>query len=137
MIRPVDLVCSFTVPGTPVPKARARVFYDQTRRRYRAVTERRTSDAERRIVAHFWARYPRLQPLTGRVRMVLRFYVDHHRRVDADNLEKLCKDALNGRAYRDDSQIDATLVEVVRGAPDPRTEIEVWTLDAGVDRETA
>ena len=123
-----ELACSFSVPGPPVPKARPRVFWDVRYHRYRAVSTHQTSEAERRIAEHFWVRYPRLKPLKCRLKIVLRFYVPHYRRVDADNLEKKVKDALNGHAYVDDSQIDETHVSVARGQTDPRTEVEIWVL---------
>jgi len=123
-----ELICQFVVPGPPVPKGRPRVFYDAPRRRFRAVTPGKTSEAEKRIAQYFWVNYRRREVLTGRLRMTLRFYVGHFRRVDADNLEKTVKDALNGYAYADDSQVDETHVRVVRGASNPRTEVEIWQL---------
>jgi len=122
------MVATFSVPGDPVPKARPRVFWDAKAGRYRAASTRKTSEAEKRIAENFWVRYPRHKPLTGRVKLVLRFYVSHRRRVDADNLEKTVKDALNKLAYEDDWQVDTTVVSVERGVPDPRTEVEVWTM---------
>lgn len=123
-----ELVCSFVVPGPPVPKGRPRVFYDSGASRYRAATPPKTSDAEKRIAQHYWVNARPRSLQTGRLRLTLRFYVDNFRRVDADNLEKTVKDALNGKAYVDDSQIDETNVRVVRGAPNPRTEVEIWRL---------
>jgi len=129
-----ELICQFVVPGPPVPKGRPRVFYDKAHQRFRAATPGKTAEAEQRIAQHFWFNYRRRELLTGRLRMTLRFYIDNFRRVDADNLEKTVKDALNGKAYVDDSQIDETNVRVVRGVPNPRTEVEIWRL--GEDART-
>jgi hypothetical protein len=47
---------------------------------------------------------------------------------DADNFGKLVLDALQGRAYVNDSQVDQVDVTMVRCSPEPRTEIELWSL---------
>lgn len=121
-------VIAFTVPGPPVPKARARVVYDQRTRKHRGITPERTRDHERRIALRFWAAYPSQKPLTCRLAVTVRFYL-HGSRGDGDNYLKAVSDALNRRAWVDDSQVDQFAVSVVRNSPQPRTEIEVYELE--------
>lgn len=51
----------------------------------------------------------------------------HTIKPDVDNVQKSCLDALNGLAYRDDSQVFIATVtkRVAAGDEQPRTEIEV------------
>lgn len=118
----MTLLCAFTIPGPPVPKARARVT-----RSGHAYTPVRTKNAEERIAQHLKVRFPYLEPAAGRLRVVLRFHIKGVRG-DADNFGKLALDALNGRAFLDDRQVDSLDVSMIRSSDDPRTEIEVWTL---------
>lgn len=120
-VYPVTLLCAFTVPGAPVPKARARVVGR------RAFTPRRTSDAEQRIAARLFVQYPHLTPSVARLRAVFRFHIKGVRG-DADNFGKLALDAMQGKAFVNDSQIDSLDVQVLRSSADPRTEIELWVL---------
>lgn len=120
---------AFTVPGPPVPKQRARVFWDKRIGKYRAVTPPRTAQYQARVAARFKVAYPHHRPISGRVGIVLRFYT-RDARGDSDNFQKATVDALNRRAWIDDRQIDHADVSVVRNSPTPRTEIEIYELDA-------
>jgi Holliday junction resolvase RusA-like endonuclease len=115
------LLAAFVVPGQPVPKARARVVGRH------AYTPRRTRDAELRIAQRLVVTHPHLRPSVARLRAVLRFHIKGQRG-DADNFGKLVLDALQGRAYVNDSQVDQVDLTMVRCSPEPRTEIELWQL---------
>lgn len=68
------------------------------------------------------------------VRLDIRFYLGNHRHVDADNLAKAVKDALNGRAYDDDWRVHDLRVSKFYTARElARTEIIVYSIDS--DRE--
>lgn len=115
-----------TIPGQPVPKGRPRAVWPKGSRRPAIFTPTKTRAAEARIAQYFWVAYPRLAPLAGRLRLVVRFYCSDKRRRDQDNLTKTVMDALNKRAYKDDSQIESVHADVVRGDSNPRTELELW-----------
>ena len=96
------------IGGEPLPKERPRAAQG------RAFTPKRTRDAEKRVLDAFRAAYPDVDPLTGRLLVDVKFYRRTRRGVDLDNLAKLCLDALNGVAYRDDEQIDIRRIQPVR-----------------------
>jgi Holliday junction resolvase RusA-like endonuclease len=87
----------FTVPCTPVPKARPRVVNG------RAYTPARTKAHERAVwlAAVRAGVRPTLEPVT----VWLEFHMPAPQRADADNLAKTVLDALNLQAYRDDKQV--------------------------------
>lgn len=117
----MTLLCAFTIPGPPVPKARARVVVGHS------YTPKRTQEAEVRIGQFLKVHYPHLKPSAARLRVVARFYLKGARG-DSDNFLKLLMDGLNGRAFVDDKQVDEVHVEVQRNSPDPKTCVEIWTL---------
>lgn len=105
----------FTVPGHPSPKARARVT-----RSGRAYTPKPTQLAEGKVLECYLADWRGLDPIVGPVsiNIIAAFAVppswsrkkreaaDYHvSRPDADNVQKLVLDALNGVAFIDDSQV--------------------------------
>lgn len=90
---------TFAIPGTPVPKARARVV------RGRAFTPRATAAFERKVALCAKVALQGRGPVVGPVEVVCAFYLPDARRRDGDNLFKSVTDALNGLAYADDSQI--------------------------------
>ena len=110
-------VLRFVVPGEPRPKQRPRHGNGFT------YTPLDTVQAERKIKAH--ARQAKVRPLSGPVALEVRFFRATKRRCDLDNLTKLVQDALNGIAYRDDSQIKHLLATVDVDAERPRTEVTV------------
>jgi Holliday junction resolvase RusA-like endonuclease len=119
-------IAAFTVPGQPLPKERPRFG------RGRGYTTQRTQDAEQRVADAFTAqtgiRHTIERPVTGRLRVRVRFFRDDHRRVDVDNLVKVPLDALNKLAWADDSQIVSLVVSKHYDPDRPRTEIELWTI---------
>lgn len=122
----------FTVPGTPVAKARPRVT-----RSGHTYTPAKTVEQERLIQYAFRREHaePTESPLEVHIRAVMPYpksmskkarkaAVWHTRRPDADNLAKTVLDALNGLAYKDDGQVSRLVIEKVYGQ-EPRTEIEI------------
>lgn len=112
---------AFTVPGAPVPKGRPRVT-----RTGHAYTPKRTHDYEKHVVECYEQALPDDEPIPAGVPVVVdircvmpypksatkkqRQHAEHVKKPDVDNLAKGVLDALNGRAWTDDSQIAALMV---------------------------
>jgi len=123
-----DVICLFTVPGQPVPKARPRWAP-----RGGTYTAPRTVAAEKRIGEYLKVAYPHLRPAEGRLGLSVEVYLRGGRQGDADNYLKLVADALNRKAWLDDKQLDRMYVEVFRECPAPMTRIRVYEIQpAGV-----
>ena len=120
-------IATFTVPGNPKPKERPRFG------RGRGYTTEATRAAEARVASSFrdnlGLRHTIESPVTGPLRVRLRFFRDNMRRVDLDNLSKIPLDALNGLAWGDDSQIVSLIASKHLDRDSPRTEIELWTTE--------
>jgi Holliday junction resolvase RusA-like endonuclease len=131
-----------TIPGIPIAKQRARV----TRRRF-AFTPAKTIHYETYIKELFAVNYPKFEPLIGPIEVNIYAYfpipkgtsrknqelmeagvIRRDKRPDADNLLKIL-DALNGLAFRDDSQIVYASIEK-RYSHTPRLEIRIKDLEA-------
>lgn len=97
------------IDGRPVPKARPRLA-----RGGHVYTPEKTTTAEAKVRALYWAesilKYGRVVAFEGDITIEMTFYLPDRRRVDWDNLAKLVCDALNGIAYKDDSQITQAIV---------------------------
>lgn len=119
---PGGLLCKFSVPGQPVPKARPRVVAG------RVYTPKRTTDAEVRIAQYFWATHPQVRTTDRPISLVLVFRLKGAQTCDWDNLSKLVCDALNGKAWMDDRQIVYATVRVWPNQAEPSTYIEAYTL---------
>lgn len=113
---------AFFVPGRPVAKARPRV--SSARGHALTYTPGKTKEFEDLVRWH--AKLARVRPLAGDVALTLRFF---GARGDADNCAKSCADALNGFAYLDDRQVVELHVYVARKDANPRTEIEIRSLE--------
>jgi len=87
------------VCGNPIPKGRPRV----TRRG--TYTPPRTAAWEQEIAIAFKAKYPGFEAWEGPIDIDLVFVREDRRRCDLDNLTKAVLDALNGLAWKDDTQI--------------------------------
>jgi Holliday junction resolvase RusA-like endonuclease len=123
---------SFSIPGVPVAKGRARATArivlgnpgDEPRAIVAMHTPAETIAAERAVRAEFARRFPRHVKWTGTVMLrftavfpipksyslklreaCLRGAVYHTQKPDKDNIEKLISDALNGLAWHDDGQV--------------------------------
>lgn len=128
------IVYRATVPGSPVPKARARV-YTTRRGEIRAVTPARTRDAEDEmgwLLKMAWRQEADASAQFGvRCRFVFsRTVAGDERRVDGDNCLKAALDAGNGVVWADDRQVRHAEYDVQFG-DEPRAEIEFWRLKDG------
>lgn len=133
---------SFTVPGEPVAKARARVFVNKKTGRAMAYTPTKTASFENfiKLVAADSYSHP---PMAGPVVLSIRVFkatpksfpkkkinqaengdVRPTTKPDCDNYLKSVSDALNNLIYKDDSQIISVHVHKFYSSF-PRTEIEV------------
>ena len=114
------------IPGEPRSKARARVTTHGT------YTPKITRDYENAIRATWDATEHPEMPTC--VRLDVTFYLGTHRHVDADNLLKAVKDALNKRAYDDDWMVHEVRARKYYTSRDrARTEVVVYAIDN--DRE--
>jgi len=108
----------FEIPGMAVAKARVRVG------KFGAYTPSKTKNYENWVKMCFVQKYKKFEPLQGRLRakiyvafpilknatkkdklLMLEGIISPAKKPDWDNLGKAVCDALNGLAYRDDSQI--------------------------------
>ena len=126
-----------TVNGIPVAKGRPR--FAMTRRGMRTYTPDRTVAAENEIVAAALKQW-KGPPLEGPVKLLIVFlmprpkrmaksasWLYHVKKPDCDNLVKTVCDALNGIAWKDDSQVCRLTAEKCYSDV-PRTTITVETL---------
>jgi Holliday junction resolvase RusA-like endonuclease len=126
-------VLRFSVPISPVGKARARVFADK-QGNIIAATPQATKAAERAVARAFAAAYPGHTPHAGPVCLgvvavcsipkswpkwqreaAAAGLYPHVTRPDADNIAKLVGDALRKVAYAEDTQIDQLTATKVYG----------------------
>lgn len=129
------------VPGEPCGKQRARTFYDCRAGRIVSKTPEKTRSYETLIRELFAVKYEGFRPLAGAIRLRVNTYRGIPRsesrkraekmeatiirpisRPDASNVLKSVEDALNGLAFRDDSQIVEILVQKYYSTT-PRVEI--------------
>jgi crossover junction endodeoxyribonuclease RusA len=95
-------VIRFTVPGPPVPKARARIIH-RASGAIQAFTPEATAKYELKV--GLCARTAGIRPDKGELALSVWFYTPNARRMDLDNLLKSVMDGLNGIAWEDDSQV--------------------------------
>lgn len=115
--------------GEPVPKARPRLG-----RNGNVYTPAATAAAESAIGWRVKERYEGLAPTALPVGLAVAFDCRGSRgrrdgRADLDNLVKTVKDALNGIAWVDDSQVEELHATLRRGSPTPGTDIRVYLLN--------
>lgn len=123
---PVRIV--FEVPGDPVAKARPRV----NRATGAVYTPRGTVVFERLVgtIARQYFKAPLQGPVTVEIKSVIAppvswtkkktaalLWRPHTQKPDADNLQKAVLDALNGIAFKDDSQVWSAKTSKIWGAP--------------------
>lgn len=136
-----DSSYTITIPGEPVSKGRPRMT-----KRGHTYTPKRTVDYERMVQTLFHAEYgsPKLEgPIL--LQLDLYFGIPKSRskaarkrmqqgmerpckRPDLDNCLKAIADALNGVAYKDDSQIVAAVIQKF-WAEEPRAVVTIEELD--------
>ena len=110
-------VVVFSVPGTPIPKARPRVYGG------RGITPKRTRDAEKHVRDRFQERYPEFTPFDEPIQLAVTFWMPDRKTRDIDNLVKLVQDALNTIAYTDDRwihELHAHLIQPDHNGPGAR-----------------
>ena len=131
---------AFEIPGVPVAKGRPRV----TSKGW-TYTPKKTIQYEHKVRLLFAANFPDFEPIQGPVSMTFVFLMPlpkswskkkqkealekrwHIKRPDTDNLIKAIKDALNGLAYIDDSQVCREKI-FKQYANEPRVEIILHSL---------
>jgi Holliday junction resolvase RusA-like endonuclease len=138
------------IPGEPVAKGRPR--FSRVGKFVRTHTPAKTVNYETRIQEAFAAKYPGWEPLTCPVSLHFAVYLtipksaSKKRQVlmangvilptkkpDLDNVLKIIGDALNGLAYKDDSQIVNLILPWKRYDPRPRLEISICEIREGID----
>jgi Holliday junction resolvase RusA-like endonuclease len=140
------------IPGEPQAKGRPRFFPIRTkagRTFSRAVTPEKTRSYETLIRELFAVTYPGFIPMEGPLSMEVDAYLGipksasrkrregmeggaivPEKRPDADNILKSAGDALNGLAFRDDSQIAEAIIRK-RFSSQPRMIIRVGPVGEG------
>lgn len=140
----------FTIPGTPVGKARPRVT------RYGAYTPEKTVNYETLVKEMFAIKYPKHEIMEGPLRMeVLAYFpipksaskkkalqmakgeIRPTKKPDTSNILKIIEDALNKIAYNDDSQIVESSIEKYYSGDSPRTEVVIKPLSAPSEGENS
>lgn len=115
---------SFTIPGPPIAKGRPRVG------KFGAYTPKRTVEYENLVRMAYMQYAPDSPPIDGYIKAEIRLYfpipksaskkaragmmagkIRPAKKPDCDNCIKSITDALNGIAYKDDSQIVAVSCE--------------------------
>lgn len=135
---------TFTVPGNPQGKARARTFYNQKLGRSQSITPEKTVLYENLVKQCFTANcdggFFDKEPL---VMMVIAYFpipksttkkdrgliaeglLFPTKKPDADNIAKVICDALNGVAYGDDTQVVSLTVMKEYTDAEPRVEVYI------------
>lgn len=119
---------SFTIPGNPIPKARARVT-TQRDGRTRAYTPLRTKHWEAEVKDAARLAMMGRPPLEGPVGVELWLWRGDKRKADADNCEKAILDACNKVLWNDDDQVMDMHRYKRLDRENPRAKVRVWELD--------
>lgn len=127
---------ALTIPAEPRPLARPRVVKGRT-------YTPKESEAHKRLVAFHMKRAMMQRargvfPMQGPVSVRLDFFLGDKRRVDVDNLAKLCLDAMTlARVWADDSQVVSLTAHKYGPSASPRTTIAVEYAQATTQPEAA
>ncbi len=120
------MIYEFEVPGKIIGKGRPRLnSYTGS-----VYTPTRTKDYETLVEQYFLLKYPRFKPFEGRVlveinadfevpkstkkaekELMLKNKINPTKKPDIDNIVKIVLDAMNGIAFKDDTQITKLSVE--------------------------
>ncbi len=139
---------TFTVPGKPQGKARARTFYNSKSGKMSSVTPEKTVLYENLVKTCFRQKYGqgRFPDDAYVVANILAFFeppksiskkkredmltgkIWPAKKPDIDNIAKVVLDALNGIAYRDDTQVVGLAIAKAYGE-EPRLEITLGEAD--------
>lgn len=131
----------FTVPGRVQGKARARTFYNPRMHKVMSMTPENTVNYENLIKVMFMqATKDNFKMFEGAVSVTINAIfkksksnkMDHAMlKPDLDNICKVCLDALNGLAYKDDKQVISVTLLKFFGEPEG-LEIEIEEIKEGV-----
>jgi Holliday junction resolvase RusA-like endonuclease len=118
------LVADFIVKGEPVAKQRARIVNGHS------YTPAKTVDAEELMQwAYVGVRSGYIADRENSFVVEASFFCGNKRRKDVDNLLKLCLDALNGVAWKDDSQVTEIFArKSFVPKADARTVVQIWRI---------
>lgn len=131
----------FTIPTAPQGKARARTFYNSRMGKMQSITPEKTRSYEDLVRYCFQSEGGKFtdKPVMVKIKAYFKFPSAMPKKVklqalaglvvptvkpDADNIEKIIFDALNGFAYKDDTQI-AENHTVKLFSDEPRVEVEI------------
>ena len=124
------MILSFTIPGPPVPLARARVVRNPRTGKIGGFTPDRSRAYENlvRLIGQAAVAKLRGWPVDAEYRLTVRLWFGDYRRRDVSNCVKAVEDGLNSVAWVDDSQI--AWIDASRGydARAPRAEVEIESL---------
>lgn len=126
---PGEFLLTFTIPGPPPSKVRAR--FSRSGHAYKTAAD---VDAERRT-AWFMAQNAS-RPYRGNVALGCVFFRPNRQRIDTDNMMKHVCDAANGVLWVDDSQVTAIMGITEFDPVEPRTVIVVGHHMTGLTRGT-
>lgn len=108
---------SFTIPGRPVPKARARARSVRNKRtgkiRLVFTTPKKTKAYEKHVGWCGLAARPEGWLMDAAYDVTLYFVLPDRRRADIDNMEKSILDGLNKIAWNDDHQVTRVVKEKI------------------------
>ena len=120
-------IIAFTIPGNPIPKARARGTVDAEGNTY-YYTPGRTKHWEAQVKDAARLAMAGRAPLMGPVGVELWLWRGDKRRADADNCEKSILDACNGVLWMDDDQVMDMHRYKRLDRENPRAKVKVWEL---------
>jgi len=135
---------SFTIPGIPVGKGRAR--FARRGKFMASYTPEKTVNYEA-LVKMCCSEAYKGEPMVGPIRLSIRAYfpipksmkkalrlsaeserLPVTKKPDVDNVAKICADAMNGIAFVDDAQV-SDLYCIKRYSPNPRVEVQFYSLE--------
>jgi Holliday junction resolvase RusA-like endonuclease len=123
MTKPV----TFTVPGNPIPKARARVTI-RPGRKPTAYTPRRTKNWEATVKDAARLAMGGRELFEGPVAVELWLWRGDRRKADADNMEKAVLDACNEVVWLDDDQVLEMHRYKIIGWDEPHIAVRIWPI---------
>ena len=102
MTNPSEHEVSFYVDGDPIPKQSFRVI-EKRSGKIHGYADPRVLAWQKAIGTIASTRIDKL--LTGKIKVIMEFYLSNNRVVDLDNLCKAVLDGLKGIAFKDDNQV--------------------------------
>ena len=102
MTNPSEHEVSFYVDGDPIPKQSFRVI-EKRSGKIHGYADPRVTSWQNAIGTIASTRIDKL--FTGKIKVIMEFYLSNNRVVDLDNLCKAVLDGLKGIAFKDDNQV--------------------------------